>query len=71
MPDDLAAHLVCLAGHGEALGTEPDGLVDALERVAARQAERALYPAAEHVLRAALRLHGAGARSAVPRSRAG
>ena len=25
-----------------------------------RQAERALYPAAEHVLRAALRLHGAG-----------
>jgi len=60
VPDDLAAHLVCLAGHGEALGTEPDGLIDALERVAARQAERALYPAAEHVLRAALRLHGAG-----------
>jgi DNA-binding SARP family transcriptional activator len=58
--DDLAAHLVCLAGHGEALGTEPDGLVDALERVAVRQAERALYPAAEHVLRAALRLHGRG-----------
>ena len=60
VPDDLAAHLVGLAGHGEALGAEPDGLVDALERVAARQAERALYPAAEHVLRAALRLHAAG-----------
>lgn len=59
VPDELAAHLVCLAGHGEALGAEPDGLVDALERVAARQAERALYPAAEHVLRAALRLHSA------------
>lgn len=57
VPDDLAAHLVCLAGHGEALGAEPDGLVDALERVAARQVERALYPAAEHVLHAALRLH--------------
>jgi len=59
VPDELAAHLVGLAGHGEALGTEPDGLVEALEGVAARQAERALYPAAEHVLRAALRLHGA------------
>ena len=47
---------------------EPDGLVEALERVAARQAERALYPAAEHVLRAALRLHGAasGRRSRGP-----
>ena len=66
MPDDLAAHLVCLAGHGEALRTEPDGLVDALERVAARQAERALYPAAEHVLRAALRLHGAGGAAGGP-----
>ena len=41
------------------------------ERVAARQAERALYPAAEHVLRAALRLHGAGGAAAVPRCRAG
>ena len=66
VPDDLAAHLVCLAGHGEALGTEPDGLVAALERVAARQAERALYPAAEHVLRAALRLHGAGGAAGGP-----
>jgi DNA-binding SARP family transcriptional activator len=56
VPDDLAAHLVCLAGHGEAIGAEPDGLVEVLERVAVRQAERALYPAAEHVLRAALRL---------------
>ncbi|MGZ8750039.1 MAG: tetratricopeptide repeat protein, partial [Pseudonocardia sp.] len=66
VPDDLAAHLVCLAGHGEALRTEPDGLIDALERVAARQAERALYPAAEHVLRAALRLHGAGGAAGGP-----
>jgi DNA-binding SARP family transcriptional activator len=57
VPDDLAAHLVVLAGHAEALGAEPDGLVEALESVARRQAERALYPAAEHVLRAALRLH--------------
>ena len=77
VPDDLAAHLVCLAGHGEALGAEPDGLVDALERVAARQAERALYPAAEHVLRAALRLHdrahgvSRGARAADLRARSG
>jgi DNA-binding SARP family transcriptional activator len=61
VPDDQAAHLVSLAGHGESLGTEPDGLVETLERVAGRQAERALYPAAEHVLRAALRLHAAGA----------
>jgi DNA-binding SARP family transcriptional activator len=65
VPDDLAAHLVGLAGHGEALGTEPAGLVEALERVAARQAERALYPAAEHVLRAALRLPRALADPAV------
>jgi DNA-binding SARP family transcriptional activator len=56
--DDLGAHLVALAGHAEALGTVPDGLVAALSCVAARQAQRALYPAAEHVLRAALRLHG-------------
>jgi DNA-binding SARP family transcriptional activator len=60
VPDALAAHLVGLAAHAEALGTKPDGLVDALSTVAARQAERALYPAAEHVLRTALRLHGAG-----------
>ncbi len=66
VPDDLAAHLVYLAGHAEALGTEPDGLVDALERVAARQAERALYPAAEHVLRAALRLPGVAAPDGEP-----
>ena len=30
VPDDLAAHLVVLAGHAEALGAEPDGLVEAL-----------------------------------------
>ena len=60
VPDDLAAHLVGLAGHAEALGAEPDGLVEVLEAVAARQAERALYPAAEHVLRAVLRTRGPG-----------
>ena len=59
VPDDVAAHLVALALHAEALGVQPDGLVEALEQVAARQAQRALYPAAEHVLRAALRLPGA------------
>lgn len=60
VPDSLAPHLVGLAAHAEALGTVPCGLVDALSTAAARQAERALYPAAEHVLRTALRLHGAG-----------
>lgn len=63
--DDVAAHLVSLALHAEALGVQPDGLVEALEKVAARQAQRALYPAAEHVLRAALRLPGAGGDPAV------
>jgi len=65
VPDDVAAHLVALALHAEALGVQPDGLVEALEQVAARQAQRALYPAAEHVLRAALRLPGAAAAPAV------
>ena len=68
VPDDLAAHLVVLAGHAEALGAEPDGLVEALESVARRQAERALYPAAEHVLRAALRLHAPNRRPRRPRA---
>ena len=57
-PDDLAAHLVALAGHAGMLDAVPDGLVAALRGVAARQARRALFPAAEHVLRTALRLHG-------------
>jgi len=56
--DALSPHLVSLAGHTGAAGSVPDGLVDALAVVAARQSERALYPAAEHVLRAALRLQG-------------
>jgi DNA-binding SARP family transcriptional activator/tetratricopeptide (TPR) repeat protein len=54
--DDVGAHLVCLAGHAEAFGSVPDGLVEALAALAHRQADRALYPAAEHVLEAALRL---------------
>ena len=51
-----AVHLVQLAMHSEALGRVPPGLVDALDRVAQRFKERALYPAAEQVLTAALRL---------------
>lgn len=54
--EDVAAHLVSLAAHAEALGTVPDGLVGALAELARRQAARALYPAAQRVLEAALRL---------------
>jgi DNA-binding SARP family transcriptional activator/tetratricopeptide (TPR) repeat protein len=50
------AHLVSVAAHAEALGAVPAGLVDALARLARRYADRALYPAAEHVLTMALRL---------------
>ncbi len=56
--DALTMHLVGLAGHADALDTVPNGLIEALSTVANRQADRALYPAAEHLLRAALRLHG-------------
>ncbi len=58
---DIAAHLVTLAGHADALRTVPAGLVEALAELASRQAARALYGAAEHVLVVALRLHDAGA----------
>ncbi len=51
-----AAHLVQLAAHSAALASVPWGLVDALAGVARRFAERALYPAAEQVLVAALGL---------------
>ncbi len=51
------AHLVSVAAHAEALGAVPPGLVDALGELARRYADQALYPAAEHVLRVALRLH--------------
>ncbi|WP_219414408.1 BTAD domain-containing putative transcriptional regulator [Pseudonocardia nigra] len=51
-----AAHLVLLAAHSEAIGVVPDGLVGSLAAVARRFAGRALYPAAEQVLAAALRL---------------
>ncbi|GAA5118500.1 BTAD domain-containing putative transcriptional regulator [Pseudonocardia adelaidensis] len=54
--DDVAAHLVCIAAHAEELATVPDGLVEALAELAHRQAARALYPAAQRVLEAALRL---------------
>jgi DNA-binding SARP family transcriptional activator len=54
--EDVAAHLVCLAAHAETLATVPDELVEALAEVARRQAARALYPAAQRVLEAALRL---------------
>jgi DNA-binding SARP family transcriptional activator/tetratricopeptide (TPR) repeat protein len=54
--EDVAAHLVSLASHAEALATVPDGLVEALAELARRQAARALYPAAQRVLEAALRL---------------
>ena len=51
-----AAHLLALAGHGEALGLVPDRLVESLSALARRHARRALYPAATQVLDAALRL---------------
>lgn len=51
-----AAHLVQLAAHSATLSHVPSGLVDGLARVARRFAERALYPAAEQVLVAALGL---------------
>jgi DNA-binding SARP family transcriptional activator/tetratricopeptide (TPR) repeat protein len=54
--EDVAAHLVCLAAHAEALAALPDGLVESLAELARRQAARALYPAAQRVLEAALRL---------------
>ncbi len=50
------AHLLSVAAHAESLGTVPAGLVDALGALARRYTDRALYPAAEHVLRVALRL---------------
>ncbi|WP_297649825.1 BTAD domain-containing putative transcriptional regulator [Pseudonocardia sp.] len=56
--EGIDAHLICLAAHAETLDSVPRGLVEALDALARRYAERALYPAAEHVLRAALRLHG-------------
>jgi len=55
--EDAGAHLVSIAAHAEALDTVPDGLVEGLADLAARQAARALYPAAQHVLETALRLH--------------
>lgn len=53
---DAAPHLVQVAAHCEILRRVPPGLLDALGAVAGRFAERALYPAAEQVLGAALRL---------------
>ncbi len=53
---DAAAHLVQLAAHSAALAHVPCGLVAALSGVARRFVERALYPAAEQVLVAALGL---------------
>ena len=53
---DAAAHLVQVAAHSEALRRVPAGLLDGLAAVARRFAQRALYPAAEQVLTAALRL---------------
>lgn len=67
-PDDVAPHLVCVAAHAEELATVPDGLVEALAGLAHRQAARALYPAAQRVLEAALRLQD-GAGDAVLRGR--
>lgn len=52
----VAAHLGALAAHADALGVVPDGLVGALGAAAAGHTARALYPAAEQVLRQALRL---------------
>ncbi|WP_170308839.1 BTAD domain-containing putative transcriptional regulator [Pseudonocardia hierapolitana] len=54
--EDAGAHLLTVAAHAEALGTVPDGLVEALAELAGRQAARALYPAAQRVLETALRL---------------
>jgi DNA-binding SARP family transcriptional activator/tetratricopeptide (TPR) repeat protein len=54
--DPVAAHLMCLAAHCETVATVPEGVVEALSGLAARYGARALYPAAEHVLDAALRL---------------
>jgi tetratricopeptide (TPR) repeat protein len=56
--DDGAAatHLTTIAAHGEVLRTVPRGLVAALATAADRYAARVLYPAAEQVLRQALRL---------------
>ncbi|HZG90279.1 MAG TPA: BTAD domain-containing putative transcriptional regulator [Pseudonocardia sp.] len=51
-----ATHLITVAAHGETLGAVPDGLTAALAGVAQQHAGRALYPAAERVLRQALRL---------------
>ncbi len=57
----VATHLTTLAAHAEALGVLPAELVPALAGVAREHAGRALYPAAEQVLRQALRLlEGAG-----------
>jgi DNA-binding SARP family transcriptional activator len=53
---EAAAHLVQLAAHSAAFLWVPPGLVDGLAGVARRFAKRALYPAAEHVLVAALEL---------------
>jgi DNA-binding SARP family transcriptional activator len=53
---DVTAHVVQLAAHGEGLGTVPAGLLPLLATAAHRYAERALYPAAEQILRQALRL---------------
>jgi DNA-binding SARP family transcriptional activator/tetratricopeptide (TPR) repeat protein len=58
--EDVDAHLVSIAAHAEALATVPDGLVEALAELARRQAARALYPAAQHVLETALRLAADG-----------
>jgi DNA-binding SARP family transcriptional activator len=61
-----ATHLVVLAGHSETIGAVPDGLVEALAGLARRYAGRALYPAAEQVLEAALRLVDVQGRDADP-----
>ncbi len=54
--EEVAAHLLSLAAHAEALATVPAGLVEALAELAHAQTTRALYPAARRVLEAALRL---------------
>ncbi|HEY0814427.1 MAG TPA: BTAD domain-containing putative transcriptional regulator [Pseudonocardia sp.] len=54
--ENEAAHLVQLAAHSAALAWVPPGIVDGLAGVARRFARRALYPAAEQVLVAALEL---------------
>jgi DNA-binding SARP family transcriptional activator/tetratricopeptide (TPR) repeat protein len=55
---DATAHLVVLTAHATALGVVPEGLLDTVAEAAGRLAERALYPAAEQLLRAALELAG-------------